>query len=284
MALAARAPLFVHSSPFNTHLAAGPLELIWPWSAPATESPQWGFRGAYLCALPLLLSAWAVLRSTPEQRRPLLPWLTGAALFAVLALGPYAEIGRTRVPLPGWALAGLPGFSSLTNPWRFTLPAGLCLALPAAAGAAILLRATGSWLAPGLAFLHLIDVGNAPPFPTSMALWVDEPAPIAVALADGERYGVLDLSRHPKRNQRSHGKPIVSAWLPRVARDSADASAQLVARVRAAEPGERADLLGELGIGALISDDTRGWRIVPDPARPGHYREDPIALRDASGE
>ena len=103
--------------------------------------------------------------------------------------------------------------------------------------------------------------------------------PPRVALRDEpEPYAVLDLSGHPKRNQRVHGRPIVSGWLPRVARSTADRTAAFVARVRRAAPGERADLLGAQGVGALVQSDTRGWRIRPDPARPGHYREDPIAL------
>ena len=286
MLRAASVPLAVHSSPFDTHLAASVVDLFFAWFTDVQPSPQWGFRGAYLGAVPIALSLYAWLHADAGQRRRLRPWLVSAALFAVLALGPYAEVGRARVPLPGWLLAQLPGFSALTNPWRFALPAGLCLVLPAALGASALLRAAdrrrrgaGLAFACGLAFLHLLDVGKAPPFPTAMALWREQPAPAALALRDDpERYAVLDLSGHPKRNQRTHGKPIVSGWLPRVERDVADRTAAFVARVRRAPPAERADLLGRAGVGAVVQSDTHGWRIRPDPERPGHYRQDPIAL------
>jgi hypothetical protein len=55
-----------------------------------------------------------------------------------------------------------------------------------------------------------------------------------------------------------------------------------VERVRAAPPGARADRLGASGIGAVIVDDTRGWRIRPDPERPGRFVEERIELRDAA--
>jgi hypothetical protein len=284
MLRAASVPLAVHSSPFDTHLSAGFVDLFFPWMNEVQPSPEWGFRGAYLGAVPLALAVHAWLAGDASQRRQLRAWWVSAALFVALAFGPYAEIGGAHVPLPGWALAALPGFSALTNPWRMALPAGLCLLIPAAAGAAMLVREAdrrrrglGLALACGLAALHLIDVGNAPPFPTSMALRRDEPAPVALALRDGEQSAVLDLSGHPKRNQRVHGRPIVSGWLPRVSKQVADRTASFVARVRRAPPDERADLLGGAGIGALIVSDTRGWRIRPDPARPGHWREDPIA-------
>jgi hypothetical protein len=285
MLRAAGAPLAVHSSPFETHLSAGFVDLLFPWMNEVQPSPEWGFRGAYLGIVPLALAIHAWLAGDASQRRQLRPWLASAAICAVLALGPYAAIGSVQVPLPAGLLAWLPGFSSLTNPWRMALPAGLCLLVPAAAGAAMLLRTAdrrrrglGLALACALALLHLMDVGNAPPFPASMALWRDEPAPVALALRDGERSAVLDLSGHPKRNQRVHGRPIVSGWLPRVSKQVADRTAAFVARVRRAPVDERADLLGAQGVGALIVSDTRGWRVHPDPARPGHWREDPIAL------
>jgi hypothetical protein len=282
---AASVPLAVHSSPFDTHLSAGLVDLFFPWMNEPQPSPQWGFRGAYLGVVPIALGVYAWLHADVSQRRQLRPWLVSAAGFTVLAFGPYAVLGDVRVPLPGWLLAGLPGFSSLTNPWRMALPAVLCLVPPAAAGAAMLLRAAdqrrrglGLALAGGLALLHAADVGNAPPFPASMTLWRGEPAPVALALRDdGERTAVLDLSGHPKRNQRVHGRPIVSGWLPRVAKDVSDRTGVFVARVRRAPPDERADLLGRAGVGALVLSDTSGWRVRPDPARPGHFREDPIA-------
>jgi hypothetical protein len=290
MLRASQTLLVVHSSPFDSHLAARALELVSPWTSAVEASPRWGFRGAYLGAVPLALAAFAFARGDAAQRRRLAPWLGGALVFAVLALGPYAEVGGARVPLPFWALAQLPGFSQLTNPWRFALPSLLCLALPAGAGAAALARAAdvrargaGAALVIALGVVHVLEIGNAPPFPARMALWRDRPAPIATALRDdAELRAVLDLSRHPKRNQRTHGKAIVSGWLPRVAVRVVDETEQLVERVRAAPPGARADRLGASGIGAVIVDDTRGWRIRPDPERPGRFVEERIELRDAA--
>lgn len=281
---AAQVELVVHSSPVDAHLAARGVEFVWPWSSAVEVSPAWGFRGVYLGAVLLGLLAFGALVGT--QRRRLAPWLTGAGLFLLLALGTSAELGGVRVPLPGLALAWLPGAAMLTNPWRFVLPALLCLSIAAAFGAAELLRRVelrgrraGVALVFGLGGLHVAEIGLAPPFPQRAPLWRDEVAPIARLLRDdADLRAVLDLSRHAKRNQRVHGKAIVSGWLPRVPRAVQEETARLVEAVRRAAPDERVALLGRNGIGAVILDDTHGWRIRPDLAQPRGYREERLLV------
>jgi len=280
---AAGADLLVHSSADAAHLAAQPAELVWPWSSARDPSPAWGFRGVYLGAALVGLSAWAVV-ATPRRR--LAPWLFAAALCLLLALGPFLTFFGLRVPLPVVALAHLPGVSLLSNPWRFVAPALLALSLPAAAGAAALARLVdararnaGTALVASLGLAHVLDVGFAPPLPQDLPLWRDEPAPIALRLRDlPDVHAVLDLSRHSKRNQLVHGKAIVSGWLPRVPREVEQETVRFVESVRRAPPAERADRLGRAGIGAVIRDDTSGSLIRPDPERPGGFREEPLRV------
>jgi len=280
---AAGADLLIHSSADAAHLAAQPAELLWPWSSARDASPAWGFRGDYLGAL---LVALAACGAVSGPRRRLTPWLFGAAVCLLLALGPFVTLFGVRVPLPGVALAHAPGFSLLSNPWRFVAPALLALSLPAAAGAAALARladsrarGAGAALVASLGLLHVLDVGFAPPLPLDLPLWRDEPAPIALRLRDlSDVHAVLDLSRHSKRNQLVHGKAIVSGWLPRLPRAVEQETVRFVESVRRAPPAERADRLGRAGIGAVIRDDTSGSLIRPDPERPGGFREEPLRV------
>jgi len=283
---AAQEPLVVHSGPADAHLAARLAELVWPWSQPVDPSPTWGFRGTHLGATLLALLGFGVWAG--GVRRRLLPWGVCACLFLLLALGPYAEIAGLRVPLPGLALAWLPGAATLTNPWRFVLPALLCLALGASLAKAELLRrietrwsraGVGLALVVVLAAIHVAEIGVAPPFPRQAPLWRLEQAPIARRLRDDVTLrAVLDLSRHAKRNQLVHGKAIVGGWLPRLPVAVQEETARLLADVRAASADERPALLGRLGIGAVILDDTRGWRIRPDPTLPGGFREERLLV------
>lgn len=281
---AAREPLVVHSGPAAAHLAARPVELVWPWSSAVEESPTWGFRGTHLGTTLLGLLACGAVAGV--ERRRLAPWLVSAGLFLLVALGPYAEIGSLRIPLPGLALSWLPGAAMLTNPWRFVLPALLCLTLAASLAAAELLRRVeGRWRGAGLALVvlvgaaHVAEIGLAPPFPHQAPLWRDEEAPIARRLRDDATLrAVLDLSRHAKRNQRVHGKAIVGGWLPRLPVAVQEETARLLESVRSATSEERAAVLGRHGIGAVILDDTRGWRILPDPTRPGGFREERLLV------
>jgi hypothetical protein len=65
-----------------------------------------------------------------------------AAVFLVLSLGPYLEVGGWRVPLPYAGLYALvPGFGALRNPYRAAFIATLLFALPVARGAAALIAA-----------------------------------------------------------------------------------------------------------------------------------------------
>lgn len=286
---AAGVDLVVHSAPGAVHLAAPLGELLWPWTAAREASPAWGFRGVYLG---LVLCGLVAVGVAAGPRRRLAPWLASAALFLLLAQGSHAELFGARLPLPGLLLGALPGFSLLSNPWRFVLPALLGLALAGAYGAAALARGADRRLGGGgaallvlLGALQALDVGLAPPFPRQAPLWRDEPAPIALWLRDTpEVRAVLDLSRHAKRNQRVHGKAIVSGWLPRVPRALQQETARFVESALRAPADERAALLGRRGIGAVIRDDTSGWRILPDPARPGGYRLEPLrAPGEAAG-
>jgi hypothetical protein len=281
---AAQEPLVVHSRPADAHLAARPVELVWPWSSAVEESPTWGFRGSHLGTTLLGLLAFGAVAGV--ERRRLAPWLVSGGLFVLVALGPYAEIGSLRIPLPGLALSWLPGAATLTNPWRFVLPALLCLTLAASLAAAELLRRVeGRWRGAGLALvvlvggIHVAEIGLAPPFPHQAPLWRDEEAPIARRLRDDVTLrAVLDLSRHAKRNQRVHGKAIVGGWLPRMPVAVQEETARLLESVRSATSEERAAVLGRHGIGAVILDDTRGWRIRPDPTRVGGFREERLLV------
>jgi hypothetical protein len=278
---AAQADPVAHSGPADLHLAAHVQDLVWPWSLPVETSPAWGYVGAYLGAV---LCGLCIAAVALGPRRRLLPWLASAALFALLSLGSHVELFGLRVPLPAALLDALPGFSLLTNPWRFGLPALLALCVVGAHGAAALAqrleaRAAGAGraLLLALGLLHALDVGLAPPFPARAPLWRDDPAPVALALrGDAGLRAVLDLSRHAKRNQLAHGKAIVGGWLPRLPRAAQARTDRLVAELLRPPRAERAARLGRAGIGAVIEDDTRGWRVVPDPAARGGYREEPL--------
>jgi hypothetical protein len=178
-------------------------------------------------------------------------------------------------------LSWLPGAATLTNPWRFALPATLALCVAASLVAAEALARAGLrrraalCVVAALGALHAVEIGVVPPFPQRTPLWREQTAPIARLLrADPTLAAVLDLSRHAKRNQLVHGKAIVGGWLPRLPRSVEAETERLLEAVRRATPEERPSLLGRAGIGAVILDDQRGWRILPDPTRPGGYREE----------
>lgn len=92
----------------------------------------------------LLLAAGAALwraRRRDAERAALRPWLAGALICFVLALGPYLYVGGAYASLPGdrplplpflALLDMLPIFSRISHAFRFAVPLGLCLSMLAA--------------------------------------------------------------------------------------------------------------------------------------------------------
>lgn len=131
------APLAVHGN-----VGATPLRTPWvvdlrafvtpePWGLLRSLRPAWslapdladgaGFPG-YVVWLAVAVLLLGHRRLGPADRPALRLAAAGAAVFAVLSMGPYLHVGGVRlaVPLPDWVLAQLPG-------WRFTLPERLAV-------------------------------------------------------------------------------------------------------------------------------------------------------------
>jgi hypothetical protein len=84
--------------------------------------------------LAMALGGIALRRRAREAR---FLWISGAVLL-VLSLGPWLQVGGTRVPLPYAALHALPLFESMRHPYTFAAAAVMLLGVLAAAGWATL--------------------------------------------------------------------------------------------------------------------------------------------------
>lgn len=136
----------------------------------------------------LILAATAAViraRRRPAELARLRPWLAGALISFVLALGPYLYVGGgyaqlpggSPLPLPFLALARwLPVFSRISHAFRFAVPLGLCLSMLAGAWVAtrrrhglVALALGGLWtlelifLSPAQLPLPVSDTGRDPP-------------------------------------------------------------------------------------------------------------------------
>jgi hypothetical protein len=159
----------------------------------------------------LLPALWAA------RDRRARPWLAGAAVAGVLALGPFLYLGGSywelpgvgRIPLPFLALfEATPLFSAISHAYRFAVPLQLCMVVAASVAAA-----RWKWAGPGLAGLVLVEfLALSPaPFPVQTAR-ASVPA-VYAALPEGAvldlpvSLQVLDRSRYDLY-QTEHGRPI----------------------------------------------------------------------------
>jgi len=147
----------------------------------------------------ILAATAAVVRALrrPAELARLRPWLAGALISFILALGPYLYLGGGYAQLPGGgplplpflALARtLPIFSRISHAFRFVVPLGLCLSMLA-----------GAWIA--------TRRRHGPVALTLGALWALElvflsPVPLPLPVADTGRdppNGALNHKRGPVR-------------------------------------------------------------------------------------
>lgn len=156
-------------------------------------------------------------------------WMLGAALFALLAMGPQLQLFGTitRVPLPAALIYALPFANISRYPVRFVVVATLALAVAAAIGARTLLarldarpasspRRAGALLAAALVGLVALD--NLASLPM-VGIYI--PPVYAEMARDGQRYGVFEapLSYRSSASfllyQTVHGKGIVGGYISR---------------------------------------------------------------------
>jgi hypothetical protein len=172
------------------------------------------------------------------RRRQALPWVTTAAVFAVLALGPLLHVGGKWVfdigglpvtfPLPGLVLHVLPVVNALRALSRFTVMVMLALAVLAGLGVAVLLDGAvrspsrsalkaGAGVLLGLAILFEYLCAPIPVLPTKispvLAAMGEEPTP---------RGSLLDVPldlRIAKYQyfQTAHRRPLIIGHISRPA-------------------------------------------------------------------
>ena len=291
MALAsARHDYVVHHGPMNTVLGAR-LPEMWMPSAGMVEGRLSAvgflvvFLGYTLCTV-IALGLW-----TGKRRSEQASWLVSGVVFLIFSLGPAVEIGGTRVPLPGYLLQRLPGFSGTTNHWRWTLPALCCLAVAAGLSLASLqsyvrrkrwARGLHHAVVPAVLVLHLAELFLVFPLPRSKPLFNPAPAPIATRLRDVDAVEVVvDITRRSKLNQIGHHKTIVGGWLPRLDKRFAAATQRFDHGLNRIESlPERVQFLGERGIQAVILDPERALILSPDKSAAGRYRATAITAED----
>jgi hypothetical protein len=277
MALAAsRREHFVHHGPLNTLLSARPGEFFLPSAeVVAARVPEVGYLAVFLgyTLIGVVVAGLWASRRRAEQ----LPWLIFAAFLAILSLGPFATPGGVQIPLPGYLIQHLPGFSGTTNHWRWSLPAIFCLILAASIGMSELRRRLGrpgALLLPALLALHLLEVGWVHPFPRVKPAWAPRPTPAALLVQHLDDVEVvLDLSGCAQLNQIWHGKVLVGGVVPRIDADAIHASRRIWREFEArATLEEQIQYLGELGVDALILDSERVAVIRPDASPPASFR------------
>lgn len=266
MIAASQAAFAVHSGPDDTALAARWVEFFWP----RVERPDRLANGTFLVAFLgyTLLAGIAGGLAASRRRRDYRPWLASAALLLVLALGPRLVLADgASVRLPEHWLMSLPGFRFTTNHWRWTLPAQFCLTVAFALGLADLrgrVPAHRRAIAVAATLALVAEVALVFPFPLHRPLWPRPYDAISPTLRDDPSIdAVLDLRPRTKIRQTVHGKRIVGGWLPRVESESVERTQQLMDRIRTSGP-RQAQLLGRLGIGAIVVDERTAFRIARD--------------------
>lgn len=172
----------------------------------------------------VLLAAASLFR--PDPRRPVLPWVLGALVLVLLALGPDLSSARGAVlPLPYRLLPHFVPFSLRFHwPYRIALLAGVCVAVLASAGLTRLttlprlrawpIQALVAALVLSIAAYQVLDLA---PLPVLRAY----PSPSAYEALDEPSQGaVFDVNlaeRHtydPFLAQMRHQRPICCLELP----------------------------------------------------------------------
>jgi hypothetical protein len=178
---------------------------------------------AYLGVPALALSLLALRRRSGRF------WMLGAALFALLAMGPLLQVGGaiTRVPLPAAFIYALPFANISRYPVRFIVIAMLALAVAAAIGARALLARLDA--RPGRAgalltavLVGLVALDNLAALPL-VGIYI--PPVYAEMARDGERYGIFEAPLSYRSSagfllyQTVHGKGIVGGYISRTRPD-----------------------------------------------------------------
>ena len=271
----------VHSSSNPMILASEALEFVLP-VVNRPDRPEGGtflvvFLG-YTVPLVIACGLWWTRR-----RAAYWCWLASAAAMFVLAIGPLWESESGAViRLPEYWLLQLPGFSFITNHWRWSLPGNFCLAVAFSLALADLFRAApgrrrGIAAAAGLAFA--IESVLIFPFPWPRPRWPLPSDPVShLRRGMDSVHAVLDFRRRAKINQLVHEKRIVGGWLPRVELSSVNATQALILGARENE-GDPANYLGRLGIDAVVVNDRTAFQIVPVRGAPGTFEQVPLRAR-----
>jgi len=185
-------------------------------------TPERGYDPAYLGVAALVLALVAALKM---GRKLALWWVLGAT-GAVLSMGPVLQVrGQVAyqtvadrvglVLLPGALLTGLPFYDWIRAPDRFSELAMFAVAVLAAHGASVVLRASMHravrWLVAGVLTV-LVPLELAPYFPFPIS---DRPVPefYSTLADDGEEYAILDIGSRGNHwgmyYQTVHKHPIV---------------------------------------------------------------------------
>ena len=200
-----------------------------PWSGLSDVRGSWPFGNnqyeVYIGYVALGLALYGLLGRRPIPAGPPAPaggapgpalpprvfWGVGAAIFALLALGPVLQVNGVPQPwlqpMPYNLIERIPGFNISRSPDRFAMPLMLCLAVLAGYGVLRLAgRAPGgrpAWVLPGavgagLLALLLVELWPAP--------YPQLPAPIPayyqVLGQDPADYAILEL---PREDSYWHG-------------------------------------------------------------------------------
>jgi hypothetical protein len=276
IAEAAETVQIAHHGPLNTALAARPAEFWLP--SPESVDARRTADGYLVVFLGYTLCAVILAGLLPGRKRfALAPWLVTGFVCLVLSMGPLLRVGAHEIPLPGYALQTLPGFSMTTNHWRWTLPATFCFAI----AASLALADRRRWVVPTVLGVHLAELFLVFPLPFAKPLYDVAPAPIAAQLATlSDVRVVLDLTETPKLNQIGHGKRIVGGWLPRLDVETARATETFM-RGFGSQPSVDAGIqyLGAAGVGAVITSRERAVIIGPDASAPGRFQAREIEAR-----
>lgn len=194
------------------------------------QGPLWAASLAYdrAAAPGVVMVALAAIGVWRAGRRAFF-WLAAAALFALLALGPFLQIGgqgrfgaaRVTIRLPYSLLALVPGVNIARVPSRFLLVTLLCLVVLAGLAIAAMLAAQRRTLVRvGLAVL-IMSAGLAEQFAAPFPSTTVAASPFYARLgASNEAGAVLDLPLYYQNPrglfyQTIHGRPLVAGYLSR---------------------------------------------------------------------
>jgi hypothetical protein len=274
-------PYAVHSTATQTVLASKALEFVLPIVS-RPDRPEGGtflvvFLG-YTVPIVIACGLWRTRRRAAYGW-----WLASAAAMFLLALGPFWELGSgATFRLPEYWLLQLPGFSFITNHWRWSLPGTFCLAVAFSLALADLFRFAPRrrrGLAAAVGFAFALESVLLFPFPWPRPRWSLPRDPISHLLRDIDSiHTVLDFRRRAKMNQLVHEKRIVGGWLPRVERSSVEATQVLMAGFRK-HKADPANYLGGLGIDAVIVDERTAFQIIPVRGVSGTFERVPLRAR-----